>query len=178
MLGVRQGWVRLRKHEKGWARSYDLVRRRIAALIGFLVTDIQHAGSTAIPLIPAKPILDVVVRLRSRRSAARAARILSSAGYIDLHRHDSVKGRWLLARGPIVRTQHVILTWPRSPIWGNYVRFRDYLLAHPATARRYAELKKRLARRYRLDRKSYTRGKENFIRTILARATRNNLLAP
>jgi GrpB-like predicted nucleotidyltransferase (UPF0157 family) len=146
------------------------VRRKILSLIGTYVVDIQHVGSTAIPGIPAKPILDVIVLLRHRRLVPRAARILCAEGYVDHHRHGLVRDRWWLTRGQFVRTQHVSLTWPGGTTWDYYIRFRDWLRTHSKDARRYAKLKRSLAKRYHSDVASYTGGKSAFVVSILKRS--------
>ena len=82
--------------------------------------------------------------------------------------------RWLVARGKTVRTQHVSLAWPGSRTLDYYIRFRDWLRTHKNDARRYARLKRSLARRYPLDVKSYTFGKTAFVISILKRSGRRN----
>jgi len=169
-LGVHHSRARLRRYDPRWASQFARVRRRILSLIGPFVADIQHVGSTSIPNMPSKPILDVMVLLHHQRLARRAARILCAHGYIDRRRFDVVNDRWMVARGQPVRTQHVSLAWPGSRTWENYIIFRDWLLIHEKDARRYATLKRSLAKRYPLDARSYTAGKTRFIFSILDRA--------
>jgi GrpB-like predicted nucleotidyltransferase (UPF0157 family) len=140
------------------------------------ILDIQHFGSTAIPGLRAKPIIDILIAVPSLKLAqARFVAPLEALGYAfwaDNPKTDRlffVKG--LPPRGA-GRTHHVHVAEPDAEPWQRFP-FRDYLRAHPEAAQRYEALKLDLARRYRDDREAYTAAKEDFVQEILALAARS-----
>lgn len=152
-----------------YEREAEILRQ---ALPPALVTRIEHFGSTAVPGLAAKPIIDLLVGVRSLAEARRAAvPILDALGYsywADDPRQDHmffVKG--LPPNGP--RSHHVHMIEPDSAEWEQLL-FRDYLRAHPDEAARYAQLKYELAERHRADREAYTDAKADFVRSVLALA--------
>ncbi|MGF1514737.1 MAG: GrpB family protein [Elainellaceae cyanobacterium] len=143
-----------------------------AALDEHLITRIEHFGSTAVPGLAAKPIIDVLVGVRSlERARQMAVSPLKQLGYAywkenpDPQRMFFVKG--LPPNGP--RTHHVHMVEPSSPLWKRLV-FRDYLRQHPDEAARYAHLKRQLAQRFAGDREAYTAGKTTYIESVMQKA--------
>ncbi len=138
------------------------------------VVAIEHAGSTAIPGLDAKPIIDIFVAVPDIE-AARVAfpPILETIGYAfwaenpDRERLFFVKG--LPPRAP-ARTHHVHAMETAAAAWQRALLFRDYLRAHAGEAQRYLHLKRDLARRHREDREAYTRAKDDYVADVVGRA--------
>jgi GrpB-like predicted nucleotidyltransferase (UPF0157 family) len=138
-----------------------------------LILGLEHFGSTAIPGLAAKPIVDILIAVPSI-AAARAAfvaplRTLDYVFWADNPRTDRlffVKGMPPYGER---RTHHVHVTEPGGEMWQR-LPFRDYLRTHPQDAARYARLKRELAQRYRHDREAYTDAKAAFVAEIMARA--------
>jgi GrpB-like predicted nucleotidyltransferase (UPF0157 family) len=131
---------------------------------------IEHAGSTAIAEMDAKPIIDLMAAVPSLARAAGLVPVLEGRGYE--HRGDGgTPGRLFFAKGPASRrTHHLSLAEPTPACWRETLLFRDYLRAHPAAAGAYCRLKHGLAAQHPSDRGAYTGGKAAFVRDILARA--------
>jgi len=168
LIGLEKGIVRLVPYNAGWAQVYEDERARIEAAIGVYVLDIQQVGSTSIPGLAAKPIIDIAVGVADFEEARVCIAPMEALGY-TYHGEHGIPGRHYFTRGdPTLYHVHVHETTSRA--WGNLVIFRDYLLVHPEEAQAYLELKQRLAEQHRHDRYAYTEGKAAFIERILALA--------
>ncbi|MHB9025170.1 MAG: GrpB family protein [Armatimonadota bacterium] len=134
---------------------------------------IEHYGSTAIPGIPAKPVIDVLVEVPSFDLARRQALpALNSEAWEYWWYHDHmvfIKRQALMGR----RTHHVHLAPAGHRLWEG-LAFCDYLVAHPDEVARYAALKQELAGRYQEDREGYTEAKTAYVREVTARALQMN----
>ena len=172
-LGIRQGTVRLVPFQKHWVASFRRERRRLELALAGLHADIQHVGSTAIPGMPAKPVIDITIGLSHRRHLRVAARRLIQAGYWHNHHADLPDRTLFTGNRGIWRTKHVSLTQIGSQTWKNHICFRDYLLTHPHAAARYRRIKQHLARRFINDRRTYTGAKSAFVEGILRLALRS-----
>src|SRR5205807_1408597 len=142
-------------------------RKRIVKAVGRILIDVQHVGSTAVPGLPAKPIIDIAVALDQLETFHRLIEPLEKVGYRHMVEF-KIPGEVFFRKN--AGTYHLHVLELNSPYWQNYLFFRDYLRRHPRTAREYFELKKTLAARYPDDRPAYTRGKATFIESILHRA--------
>ena len=169
-LGLRRGTVRLVPNDPRWKGAFLREKRRIRRALGPFARDFEHVGSTAIPGVPAKPILDIMAAVPSLEGLKPHAGSLTSLGYEYLGARGA-RGRRFLAKGPDARrTVHLHLTTKQSPFWIKHLLFRDYLRGHAEAVHEYATLKRRLARRHGRDRDKYTEGKASFVRKILRRA--------
>ena len=129
---------------------------------------IHHVGSTAVPGLAAKPIVDVMAGVRDLEEARAAFRPLAELEYVYFPYR--VYYHWFCKPSPYARTHHLILVEPSHLEFHARLAFRDHLCAHPETAAEYQALKLRLAREHREDREAYTNGKSEFIRKVLAEA--------
>lgn len=161
-------------HDPAWSRRFAVEAARLLGVFAGAALDVHHIGSTAIPGLDAKPVLDVMVvardgaELDARRPAAEAQ------GYA-WHGEYGISGRrYLTADRGFEGTVHVHAFAAGNPEVARHLDFRDYLLCHPDRAERYGRLKRELAERFAADREAYTDGKTAFIRETeeLARAWR------
>jgi GrpB-like predicted nucleotidyltransferase (UPF0157 family) len=134
------------------------------------VVDIEHFGSTAVPGLAAKPIIDILIAVRSLPHAkATMVKPIITLGYLywpDNPKPDRmffVKGMPPHGEG---RTHHVHITEPDGEMWRPRLAFRDYLRANPREAGRYEALKHDLAARYPDDREAYTEAKTEFVERL------------
>jgi GrpB-like predicted nucleotidyltransferase (UPF0157 family) len=142
------------------------------ALDADLILGIEHFGSTAIPGLAAKPIIDILIAVRSVALArVRFVEPLERLGYA-FWADNPKTDRLFFVRGmpPFGkrRTHHVHVTEPDGEGWRT-LPFRDFLRAHPEAAARYERLKRDLAVRHRADREAYTEAKADFVREIMAK---------
>ena len=158
-----------------WPRRFETLRRGLAGLLNGLPLAIEHVGSTAVPGLPAKPIIDVDVLLRSAGDLPRVILALASVGY--QHRGDlGVPGREAF-RAPADRHPHHLYVCTGHGPYGQHIAFRDYLRSHPEKASAYAALKRKLALEFGADRDAYTNAKSEFIDTILCAAASEKALS-
>ena len=161
--------VALVPYDPDWARSFEAERALLERVLEpWLEGGIEHVGSTAIPGVAAKPIVDMVAGVRDLEEARAAYEPLHAIGYIDEpHRpeiaHHFAKPALDLNR----RTLNLHLTEPSSSLWRERLTFRDALRADPSLAAEYEALKLRLARGQGGDVQAYTNGKREFVHRVL-----------
>jgi GrpB-like predicted nucleotidyltransferase (UPF0157 family) len=170
-IGLTRGQVRLVPHRPEWKPLFEDEAARLRGALGDRALQIEHVGSTAVPRLAAKPIIDVIVAIADLGDAAGAIEALRRIDY-ELIPEDPVVDRMFLVKGtPDSRHIHLSLAEPASACWRDHVLFRDYLRAQPRAAADYATLKRQLAERFPENRAAYTAGKEAFIRRAIAAAT-------
>jgi GrpB-like predicted nucleotidyltransferase (UPF0157 family) len=138
--------------------------------VGGEAVGIEHIGSTAVPGLPAKPIIDIAVGLRDVGATDAAVRALEPLGYVRAPEGD-FEGRVFLRRTAHdgVATHHLSLTVHGGDYWVDHLAFRDALRASPELCRRYGELKRALAAEHD-DVERYTRAKTALVRDALLAA--------
>jgi GrpB-like predicted nucleotidyltransferase (UPF0157 family) len=156
--------------DPSWPDQFVAEARAIGEALRPLAPRIEHFGSTAIPNLPAKPIIDILIILGDFSIWPRLLAPLSSLGYIywaENPRTDRmffVKGMPPFGRR---RSHHVHV---RAPADTSELVFRDWLRGHPADAARYAKVKYELVKRFKSDREAYTSAKSEFIQETLTQA--------
>ena len=168
MLGLKRGAVQVVAYCSDWCTLFEQEWRALNQHIGHLVLDIQHVGSTAVPGLDAKPIIDIAVAVNSSMEISQIRPLLCALDYLD--RGDGgISGECLFVKesAPEVRTHHLHIVSIDSPLWSNYLRFRDVLRTDAMLRSRYAALKKTSQERFSQDRKAYTASKHAFIQEIL-----------
>jgi GrpB-like predicted nucleotidyltransferase (UPF0157 family) len=161
--------VIIEDYDPRWPERFETLRARIDAVLGPLAAAIEHVGSTAVPGLAAKPIIDIDVRLRSEGGLPLAIESLGTLGYE--HQGDlGIPGRQAFRAPATDVLHHLYICPPGSRAYREHLAFRDYLRSHPKDARAYELLKRSLARRYGNDRDGYTQAKSEFIGAILQRA--------
>ncbi len=168
MEGVERYQVRLLPHNEKWADEYHQVRSQIEAVWRDNILDIQHVGSTAIHGIPAKPILDIAVRLHSIQNMNADALMKLGYDYCGPREGSNTYHLYVLRGENQISLRHIHCYDASDNEFFQLVGFRDYLNSHPDAAKKYSALKEELARRYPKDRVAYTKGKEDFIKSIYA----------
>lgn len=163
-LGLESGKVRLADSKPEWAALFAAEKARLEAAIGPLMLGVEHFGSTAIPGLRAKPILDILVGLRRFEDGPALVAPLEALGYRYLG-SDRIPGDHLFLYGEPTR-HHVHALEHGGRLWTRQLRFRDALRADPALAAEYEALKLDLAARFANDRPAYLDGKQSFIDRI------------
>lgn len=161
--------VTLVPYDPGWPARFEAERRRLLALFPGRILDVAHFGSTAVPGMPAKPVIDMLAGVASMAAADALMAPLQDSGYVTSAAFNAtLEGRrWLMRYADGRRTHHLHLVVLDGPEWRRRLRFRDALRADEALAGRYARLKRDLARRLGGDREAYTEAKGAFIRDAL-----------
>ena len=137
-----------------------------AALDAWLVAEVEHVGSTAVPGLSAKPIIDIMAPVRDLESSNQAIAAAESVSYC-YYPYKPDEMHWFCKPSPAARTHHLHLIPWRSPLWHERLAFRNALRENSSLARQYENLKFELAARYPKDREAYTRAKGPFIASVL-----------
>ena len=171
--------VEIVPYDPGWPVLFAAEAAHLRALLpAVLIGRIEHFGSTAVPGLAAKPIVDMLLEVRTMEGVVQhIAPILKRAGY-EFFWRDRERGlpgiayAWFIKRDAAGRrTHHIHCLEPGSAEWERLL-FRDYLRAHPAAARSYGELKQRIAAEHPDDRVAYAKAKTDFIAAAMRAARR------
>lgn len=170
MLGLKRDKVILLPHQTEWAKLFEQERALIETALAANVLEVQHIGSTAIPDLKAKPILDIAVAVRNFEDAFVCVAPLEHLGYLYRGEYGIARRHYFVKGPEDVRSHHLHMLEIHSENWQNHLLFRNHLKAHSEVAAAYGELKMALARRYPNDREGYTEGKHDFVQSVLAKA--------
>jgi GrpB-like predicted nucleotidyltransferase (UPF0157 family) len=156
-------------YDRQWPELFGLLRARVDVALSPVPHETQHVGSTAVPGLAAKPIIDMDVVVPDGAAVAAAVQGLAAAGW----RHEGqqgIAGREAFASPSDGPYHHLYVVVAGSRAHRDHVDLRDYLRARPDEAARYATLKGRLAYLLATDRDAYTNGKAELIGELLGRA--------
>jgi len=154
-----------------WLEMFQQEAARLAGVFGDQLLSIHHVGSTAVPGLAAKPIIDIMPIVRDIEQVDSLNEAMIALGYEPKGELDIPGRRFFVKyneRGE--RTHHVHAYEADNPEVARHLDFRDYLIAYPNVAAQYAELKQALAKQFRHDRENYTNSKTPFIRDIEQKA--------
>jgi GrpB-like predicted nucleotidyltransferase (UPF0157 family) len=157
-----------------WPRQFEQERAVLATIFAGREAVIEHGGSTAVPGLGAKPVIDVMIGLSQLVEAEDRIAALQATGYEYVQKYESELPERRYFRKPRVgpRAYHLHSVVVGSAFWVRHLAFRDYLRAHPESAAGYYDLKRDLARR--CTKNEYTEAKSPFIEGILGLAMENN----
>jgi GrpB-like predicted nucleotidyltransferase (UPF0157 family) len=142
--------------------------------LGVHALEIAHIGSTAVPGLMAKPLLDIMVAITSLQERDAVVPLLEAAGY-EFRPHDTLLERLFFIAGEAdARRVNLSLVEQDSAFWRDHLAFRDILRAQPEVAAAYARLKAELAERFPEDRVAYTAAKGEFVASVLADTLRRD----
>jgi GrpB-like predicted nucleotidyltransferase (UPF0157 family) len=162
--------VRIVPYDCAWPGRFEEERELLAAAIGGWVDGgIHHVGSTSVPGLAAKPVIDILAGVRSLRDARGCFDRLAGLGYMYAPYRPEVM-HWFCKPHPSRRTHHLHLVPVGSARFVDELLFRDYLRAHAQAADEYVALKTRLAETFSNDREAYTVAKGDFILGVVQRA--------
>jgi GrpB-like predicted nucleotidyltransferase (UPF0157 family) len=173
MLGLESDVVRLIPYTNEWARLFQEEKSHLLAAVVEYVLDIQHVGSTSIPGMIAKPIIDIAIAVNNFEEANVCIKPIERLRY-EYKGEFGIPRRHYFTKGN-PRTHHIHMNEISSRDRSDQITFRNYLLQHQEIANEYAELKLKLAQRYPTDRQSYTDSKASFVKRVLQLA-RSELL--
>lgn len=174
-MGLSPKKVELVQYKSTWNTEFLKEKEALDLLFKDDIVTIEHVGSTSIPNIKAKPIIDIVVGLKQFEYGERYIEPLLELGYI-FKGHLGKSRRYFFSKGnDIERTHHLHLVEFGDRNWKNQILFRDYLLANSDIAKEYNELKQLLEEKYSDDRTSYTDKKSKFVLEIISKAKKIDL---
>jgi len=169
-LGLRRGVVRLVASQPTWPGAFEAEANRLRKrmlIAGLTAVTFEHIGSTAVPGLIAKPILDLLAGYGPKTDPREYITVSVDAAY-EHKGPQGVPGReFLVLGGEEARTHHLNLVELEGDFWRSHLLFRDSLRHDASLVEAYASLKRELAERYPADREAYTAGKEHFIREVI-----------
>ena len=161
-------------YDPSWPEKYEQMKQQILELLGSdIALRIEHYGSTSIPGIPAKPIVDILVEIPSWEEGRKRAIPAFSSPENEYWYYNDHLCFILRDKTTGIRTHHIHMAPAGHRLWEG-LAFRDYLRTHSGDAARYVALKYELAQRYQDDREGYTNAKETFVREITDKALQGN----
>ena len=167
MTGLPSGQVSIEDYTRQWLEAFEEECDRLVAAVGPLALAIEHVGSTSVPGLCAKPVIDIAIGVTDLLTGKECVGPLSDIAY-EYKGDAGIPGRHFFAKGnPENRTHYVHVEPLNSVLWRNHILFRDYLRCHPDEAAIYGQLKRALAEKFSEDRDAYALGKNNYIETII-----------
>ena len=167
IIGLQRKKVKLFSYKPEWEKLYKKEEKLLRNAIGKYAEDIQHVGSTSIPGVKAKPIIDIIIGVKQLKIGEKCIKPLEELGYE--YKHDAgIRGRHFFAKGSEKNRTHYVHTVKlNGRFWKNCILFRDYLRKHKRAVKEYNELKDKLAEKYKDDRDKNTAKKDSFIQGII-----------
>jgi GrpB-like predicted nucleotidyltransferase (UPF0157 family) len=161
--------VQIVDHDAQWQEKFAQQRDLLSATLGrWLAAPIEHVGSTAVPGLASKPIIDILAPVTSLAEAHLAVPILQAAGWLFWSSDPNGSWRlWFLRPRPEARTHHLYLIEQDDRHIQELRVFRDLLRSQPALRQRYELIKHHLAQAHPDDREAYTAAKRQFVETAL-----------
>jgi GrpB-like predicted nucleotidyltransferase (UPF0157 family) len=157
-------------HDPSWAEAFEHAKADMLIALGARVLGAEHIGSTAVPGLAAKPVIDILVGVASMDEVAACVPVLVARGwqYPEDFNRELVGRRFFLKRNTDgLRTHHAHFVVHEGPLWREYVDFRDKLRGSDVLRERYANLKRDLAEKFHDQRERYTASKTDFVKEVL-----------
>jgi GrpB-like predicted nucleotidyltransferase (UPF0157 family) len=164
--------VVLRPYDPSWPGIFATERLRLMAIFPEELIDVQHVGSTAVPGLQAKPIVDILAGVKSMAVAESLVARLCESGYTTSAEFNATlsDSKWFMQWANGHRTHHLLLVPHGDAQWRQRLRFRDALRSDAQLAVRYSLLKTELAAKYTGDREAYTNAKAEFVLSVSGNA--------
>ena len=157
-IGLKRGAVQVVPYRRKWVNEFESEKARILKVLGNKVVAIEHIGSTSVPGLAAKPIIDIAVGVKRLKDAEKLLKPLSTIGYHFYKKFQ--RQRLFVAKGPDEKRTHYLHVMRHNGAkWKSDQLFRNYLRLHPEVVRQYGELKKKLAEAHADDRQTYADNK-------------------
>lgn len=167
-VGLERGTVQLQVYDPGWANEFEQERQRLLDVFGNRLIAIEHIGSTSVPGLSAKPIIDMIAAVESFNDLGDFIEPLQKLGY-EYMPERMFTDRKFFPKGPRSNRTHHLNLVLKSEVdqWESPLLFRDYLRNRQDARDEYAQLKSSLAQKYGHNRENYTKSKNDFIQHIL-----------
>lgn len=165
-LGLEHKEVRLQEYDESWQREYKSEQKKISSLHYKEFFKVEHVGSTAVPGMLAKPIIDILIGIGKYKDFKKLIKELETIGYV-FHREPRRYQALFLKKSPKgLTTHHLKIVKYEGKSWNEYIKFRDNLRNNKFLIKEYRKLKLSLVNN-KFDRKAYTKGKNLLIQEIL-----------
>lgn len=153
-------------YDPDWSVQFERIEAKLAAVLGSLAVAIEHVGSTSVPGLAAKPILDIDIAIESVSEVPSAIQFLTEINY--KHEGDlGITGREAFSVPEGAYPHHLYVVTADGREFKRHLAFRNRLRQDESAAREYEEIKRQLAAHYGADRDGYSRAKTEFVEHIL-----------
>ncbi len=160
----------IQDYDPQWPQLYVIEEQHLWRVLSAIAVQIEHIGSTAVPGLAAKPIIDISVAVQDLAEVSAYAEALANLEYVEFQINPAFQRR-LFCKGPYNEgTHHVHFTVHGSDVWAEPLLFRDYLRLHPEDADRYMQVKRDSAARHRNDLNGYHDEKSECVVTLMQKA--------
>lgn len=178
MIGQHKRNLAVIPYQSDWGERFEREADLLQNALGENALAIVHIGSTSIPGMASKPIVDIMVAVESLGQAKEFIPVLAALGY-EYKPHDTIPDRLFFAKEPTpeFRTHHLNLATQESSFWKNQIAFRDYLCTHDQIAAEYVDLKKHLAETYARTNQLDRDGKSAFVAGVLELAEKEKSMS-
>ncbi|MBI4664439.1 MAG: GrpB family protein [Verrucomicrobia bacterium] len=154
-------------YDPRWPSKFEMERVLLQSVLApWLAGPIEHVGSTAIPGMPAKPVIDIIAAVENLETSRPAIDALAELGYVYFPYRPDIM-HWFCKPSAAFRTHHLHLVPRGSKRWVERLAFRDAIRNDQSLAAEYAALESRLAQEFKFDREAYTDGKTPFVERVL-----------
>ena len=161
MLGLEKGKITLVQYSEDWPKAYEAEKAFLQSILADRLVEIYHTGSTSIPGMAAKPIIDILAGVRSLCDLGELQNLLASCGYLPTDLVDNPYHKIFSKGNPVTHHLHVVEGSGLEK--SSHPGFRDRLIQDAILAREYLELKRELAKKFPNDADAYARGKNFWI---------------
>lgn len=169
VLGVTYGQVRLVDSDPGWPQAFEQLAAELRPALGKLAVAVEHVGSTAVPGLVAKPILDLAIGLAPATDPHHVIAAIERLGYVYRGDKGDTGGLlFVLEDRPAQRIAHLHVVAHGGAKWRQYLAFRDRLRIDPDARAAYTQVKRSLGEQFAGDRQAYTAGKAMFVAELLS----------
>jgi GrpB-like predicted nucleotidyltransferase (UPF0157 family) len=163
-------------YDPQWPVLFEQEKERIIAALGSYLLTVQHIGSTAVPGLAAKPVIDIGVGIRSLADAPFLISRIEKLAYVYEPTLEQLlpQRRFFWKGTPTVHTYHLHMAEVDDAVLVRPLQFRDYLRKHPDAAVEYGALKKELAKRCGQEMEAYVAGKTGFVENVMLQIENEN----
>jgi GrpB-like predicted nucleotidyltransferase (UPF0157 family) len=172
MMNMRE--IEVVNYDPSWPAHFEAERNVVGRALGDVATGIHHIGSTAVPGLAAKPIIDILLEVRDLAALDALNSEMEGIGYKPMGEF-GIPGRRYYPKGGDNRSHQIHAFLRDDPNVGRHIAFRDYLRRHPEVAQEYAELKRRVARTCDNDIGRYCDGKDAYVKRVEAIAIKEQI---
>ncbi len=166
-MALKRGIVELSEYDSNWKNDYEKEEKLLKGVLKDKIIEIHHIGSTSIPGLMAKPVIDILIVINSLSEISTIELLLKPYDY-ENRGQQGVADRYFFAKGPEdTRTHYIHLAELNSDTYFNVVYFKKYLIEHPEYIQKYCDLKQDLAKKFADERPKYTHGKNEFIINVI-----------
>ncbi|MDV2582052.1 GrpB family protein [Alkalibacillus haloalkaliphilus] len=152
-------------YQNSWPEMYEIEATKLKSLLSDEYIDIYHIGSTSVPGLKAKPIIDILMVVKAVEAVDLYNEQLINIGFIPKG-ENGIEGRRFFIKGGDNRSHHLHIFQTGSADIKRHIAFRDYLIHHPQMSGQYGDLKERLSRLDPYDSEAYVQGKEQMVQEI------------